>query len=52
MPYSVQTDSILRRLAALKPKTLATMHGATFVGDGARAIEDLAVAFRDILGTR
>ncbi|MGH7206661.1 MAG: MBL fold metallo-hydrolase [Nitrospiraceae bacterium] len=52
MPYSVQTDAILRRLAALKPKTLATMHGSTFVGDGERAIGDLAVAFRDILGTR
>lgn len=50
MPYSVQTDAILRRVAALKPKTLATMHGSTFVGDGERAIGDLAVAFRDILG--
>lgn len=52
MPYSVQTDAILRRLAALNPKTLATMHGSTFVGDGARAIRDLAVEFRDILGPR
>jgi flavorubredoxin len=51
MPYSVRTDAILRRLAALQPKTLATMHGSTFVGDGERAIKDLAVAFRDILGT-
>jgi flavorubredoxin len=50
-PYSAQTDAILHRLAALQPKTLATMHGSTFVGDGERAIEDLAAAFRDILGT-
>ncbi|TLY17641.1 MAG: MBL fold metallo-hydrolase [Nitrospirae bacterium] len=52
MPYTVQTDPILRRVAALKPKTLATMHGSTFVGDGERAIGDLAMAFRDILGPR
>jgi len=52
MPYSVQTDAILHRLAALQPTILATMHGSTFVGEGAQAIKDLAVAFRDILGTR
>jgi flavorubredoxin len=50
MPYCTQTDTILRRLAALKPKTLATMHGSTFVGDGEGAIADLALAFKDILG--
>ncbi|MGH8608532.1 MAG: hypothetical protein ACREX9_14315, partial [Gammaproteobacteria bacterium] len=26
---------ILRRLAALRPKTLAVMHGSSYVGDGA-----------------
>lgn len=49
-PYSKQTDDTLRRLAALEPKTLALMHGSTFVGNGKQAIEDLAIAMRDVLG--
>ena len=49
-PYSSQTEDTLRRLAALEPSTLAIMHGSTFVGDGKRAIEDLAIAMRDVLG--
>jgi flavorubredoxin len=49
LPYTPQTNSILQRLAALKPKTIATMHGSTFVGDGERAILDLARAMQEIL---
>ena len=49
-PYSSQTDATLRRLAALEPRTLALMHGSTFVGNGKRAIEDLAIAMREVLG--
>lgn len=52
MPYTTQTDATLHRLAALSPKTLATMHGSTFVGDGAHALRQLAVTFKDVLGTR
>jgi hypothetical protein len=40
-PYSTLTDAMLHRLAALNPTTLATMHGSTFIGDGARALQDL-----------
>ncbi len=50
MPYTPYTDSTLQRLAALKPKFLAVMHGASFEGDGQQAILDLAVAIRDFLG--
>jgi flavorubredoxin len=50
VPYTPQTDRILQRLAALKPKTLATMHGSSFVGDGERALLDLAVVTKEILG--
>lgn len=50
MPYTPQTDRILQRLAALKPKTLATMHGSSFAGDGERALLDLAVVIKDVLG--
>ena len=50
MPYNIQTDRSFRRLAELAPTTLATMHGSTFVGDGTKAIGDLAVVLREILG--
>jgi flavorubredoxin len=49
LPYTNHTEPTLKRLAALKPRTLATMHGSTFVGDGERAIADLAQAMRDVL---
>ena len=48
-PYSSQTDDTLKRLASLRPKTLAIMHGSTFVGDGKRALDDLATAMREVL---
>lgn len=48
-PYTPQTEETLRRLAALAPRTLAIMHGSTFVGDGSRALEDLATAMREVL---
>lgn len=37
-----QTGSTLRRLAELEPATLALMHGASFHGDGAAALRELA----------
>lgn len=49
LPYTTQTEKILRRLAALKPKTIAPMHGSTYVGDGEVAILDLAQAMKDVL---
>jgi flavorubredoxin len=42
LPYTAQTDPMLRRLAALEPRTLALMHGSTYRGDGGRALLDLA----------
>jgi len=49
-PYTPLTDPILQGLADLQPKRLALMHGSTFVGDSARALRDLAVVLREILG--
>lgn len=49
LPYSTLTDPTLKRLAELQPKMLATMHGSAFVGDGARALRDLAVMFKEVL---
>jgi flavorubredoxin len=48
-PYTVQTDATLKRLAALKPKTIALMHGSSFIGNGEQALLDLAGAMKEIL---
>jgi flavorubredoxin len=49
MPYTPYTEPTLQRLAALKPRTLAAMHGSTFVGDGAHALTDLAQVMKEVL---
>jgi len=49
VPYTPQTDTILRRLASLAPATLGVMHGSSFMGDGARALRELATVFRELL---
>lgn len=50
MPYTKQTDGVMQRLAALKPRTIAPMHGSTYVGNGEQALQDLAVVMREVLG--
>ena len=50
MAYTPYTESTLQRLAALKPRALAAMHGSTFIGDGAQALSDLAQVMKRILG--
>ena len=50
LPYCTLTDATLKRLAALQPKTLGTMHGSVYVGDGSQALLDLAEVFLDVLG--
>jgi flavorubredoxin len=50
LPYTNKTDEILGSLAALKPRTLATMHGSAFTGDGEKAISDLAEVLRELYG--
>lgn len=49
MPYSTLTAPTLHRLAGLRPKTLATMHGSAYIGDGSRALHDLAAMFKEVL---
>lgn len=41
MSMAPNTRSVLERLAALKPRTLAIMHGSSFSGDGAKALNQL-----------
>lgn len=50
MPYTKHTDPILQKLADLKPRTIVPMHGSAYTGDGERAIRDLAVVMREVLG--
>ena len=49
MPVTKLTEPTLRRLAGLKPTTIALMHGPTFKGDGAAALTALADHYRDRL---
>jgi len=45
MSVTAQTPPMLRRLAALRPKTLGLMHGSSFNGDTSAALEALAGHF-------
>lgn len=42
--HAPQTQALLQRLAALKPRTLACMHGHAWQGDGAALLRHLAEA--------
>ena len=52
VPYTTITAQNLKKLADLKPKTLAIMHGSSFAGDCARALGDLDVVLREVFGAR
>lgn len=49
-PYTPLTELLLHGLAELEPTRLALMHGSVFTGDGARALRELAIVMRDVLG--
>ena len=49
-PYTSITAQNLQKLAALKPKTLAVMHGSSFRGDCVRALGDLDQALKEVFG--
>jgi flavorubredoxin len=52
VPYTHHTGRVLETLAECEPKTLATMHGSTYYGDGAQALRDLATVMHDVLGPK
>ena len=52
MPYSTLTEPTLHRLAELQPRTLATMHGSAYIGDGSRALHELAMMFKEVIGPK
>jgi flavorubredoxin len=49
-PYNHKTKKILYELAALQPKTLATMHGSSFYGDCSKVLKDLNEVMKEIWG--
>lgn len=51
MPYTPNTRPLLEGLAALKPRTLATMHGSSFTGDCSKALLGLDGVMKEMLGT-
>ena len=51
VPYCSLTEATLNRLAALQPRRLATMHGSVYVGDGSKALHDLAVVWQEVLSS-
>jgi flavorubredoxin len=50
VPYTPLTAQNLKKLADLKPKTLAVMHGSSFTGDCVRALDDLELVYSEIFG--
>ena len=48
--FAPLTAQNLKKLADLKPKTLAIMHGSSYTGDCARALDDLNVVLREFYG--
>jgi flavorubredoxin len=50
VPYTDNTKRQLAKLAALQPRTLAAMHGSTFVGDGAAALIASGEVIRKVSG--
>ena len=47
MPYTRQTEGVLRSLAELKPKTLAVMHGSSYTGQSDQLLLDLAGVIKE-----
>jgi flavorubredoxin len=50
VPYTPLTSQNMQKLADLKPKTLAIMHGSSFNGDCVRAMKDLDRALAEVFG--
>jgi flavorubredoxin len=49
MPFTPHTEAQIKELALLKPRACATMHGSTFLGDGEKALLDMAVVMKELL---
>ena len=47
MPSTSQTEGVLRGLAALKPETLAVMHGSSDIGQSNKLLTGLAGVIKE-----
>jgi flavorubredoxin len=47
MPYTRQTEGVLRELADLKPETLAVMHGSSYIGRSGKLLAGLAGVIKE-----
>ena len=47
IPYTRQTEGVLKSLADLKPETLALMHGSSYVGQCDRLLNGLASVIKE-----
>ena len=52
VPYNHNTTRLLKELADLNPKTLATMHGSSFYGNCSKALIDLDNVMKDLWGDK
>ncbi len=50
LPYTPHTGRLLGELARLRPRLLATMHGASYAGDGRRILEGLEPILKEVFG--
>ena len=50
LPYTPKTDATLKRVASLKPSTVASMHGSIYTGDGEQAILEYAEVLEEVFG--
>lgn len=51
LPYTKNTKQLLHKLADLRPKTLAIMHGSSFNGNCERLLHELDPVLKDVFGT-
>jgi len=51
LPFTPYTEATIGRLADLHPKTLAVMHGSSFVGDGGKVLRQFAQLLRGTLAS-
>lgn len=49
MPYTSLTEANFEKLISLQPKTLAVMHGSTFIGNGSEALRDFSAMMKEVL---
>ena len=50
LPYTPNTDATIKRIAALKPTTVASMHGSIYHGNGENAILEYAEVLKGVFG--